>query len=82
MSKNHTMITADSEFMTVAEMQSYLKISQSAAYELTHRKDFPVFRVGSIIRIPRDAFYAWVESLTKIPAALKSTMQQKEKVSA
>lgn len=57
-------------YLTIADIRCYLNISQSAAYELTHRKDFPVCRFGSSIRIPRDAFLAWVESRTYIPTAI------------
>ena len=59
-----------SHYLTIADIRCYLNISQSAAYELTHRKDFPVCRFGSSIRIPRDAFLAWVESRTYIPTAI------------
>lgn len=57
-------------FLTIAEVRSILNISQSAAYQLSHRKDFPVCRFGGNIRIPRDAFFAWVEAQTYIPTAL------------
>lgn len=57
-------------YLTVAEVRKFLNISQSAAYELSHSKDFPVCRFGSSIRIPRDAFLCWVESRTYIPTNL------------
>ena len=57
-------------FLTIAEVRSILNISQSAAYQLSHRKDFPVCRFGGNIRIPRDAFFAWVEARTYLPTAL------------
>lgn len=57
-------------FLTIAEVQKYLNISQSAAYQLSRRKDFPVCRFGGTIRIPKDAFFAWVEARTYIPTAL------------
>lgn len=57
-------------YLTVAEVRKFLNISQSAAYELSHSKDFPVCRFGSSIRIPRDAFLCWVESRTYIPTSL------------
>ena len=63
-----------SEYMTVAEVRQYLNISQTAAYELTHRKDFPVCRFGGSIRIPRKAFLAWVEMKTSVPRELASYM--------
>ena len=58
------------EYLTVADIQKYLNLSQSKAYELVHRKDFPICRFGSCIRIPRVQFLAWVEKHTRIPADL------------
>lgn len=57
-------------YLTVADVKRYLNISQTAAYELSHSRDFPVCRFGGTIRIPRDAFLAWVDSRTYIPTAL------------
>ena len=59
-----------SEFWTVADVKRYLRISQSAAYALTHNKGFPVSRFGSSIRIPKEPFLAWVASNTVIPAGV------------
>ena len=59
-------------YLTVAEVKRYLNISLTAAYELSHSKDFPVCRFGGSIRIPRDAFLAWVESRTYIPTVLEA----------
>ncbi len=63
-------INEESGFLTVAEVRKYLNISQAAAYQLSHRKDFPVCRFGGNIRIPKDAFMAWVNARTYIPTAL------------
>ena len=60
----------EKNYLTVADIKSYLCISTTAAYELTHRKDFPVTRLGSSIRIPTDLFLRWVEKHTKIPSDL------------
>ena len=57
-------------YLTVAEISDYLSISKSQAYELTHRKDFPVSRFGGAIRIPRDLFLLWVGKQTRVPANL------------
>ena len=57
-------------FMTIAEVRKYLNISQSAAYQLSHRKDSPVCRFGGNIRLPRDEFLAWVKARTYIPTVL------------
>lgn len=62
------------QFLTIRDIQEYLNISQSAAYDLTHRKDFPVCRVGGSVRIPSDAFYSWVEMKTSISPQLRSYM--------
>jgi len=59
-----------SNYLTINDVRLFLNISLSAAYELSHRKDFPVCRFGGNIRIPRDAFLIWVESRTYIPTAL------------
>lgn len=55
------------EFLTVADVQRWLNLSQAAAYGLTHRKDFPVARFGGAIRIPREPFLAWVAANTSNP---------------
>ena len=52
----------------IADVKNYLNISQTAAYALTRRKDFPVCRLGSIIRVPRVAFLDWVEARASLPA--------------
>lgn len=68
--KNEASPLVFSEFLTVADVKNYLKISQSAAYGLTHSKGFPVTRLGSSIRIPKEAFLVWVEANTVIPAGV------------
>ena len=61
-------------YLTVADVKNYLNISQAAAYELTLRSDFPTARIGGSIRIPRDAFLAWVELRTHIPKDVAAAM--------
>ena len=61
------------EFLTVKDIQKYLNVSVSKAYQLSHRKDFPVCRIGGSIRIPRNAFYRWVEEKSTIPEHLLLT---------
>ena len=63
-----------SDYLTVADIQHWLNISQTSAYDLTHRDDFPTCRFGGTIRIPREAFLAWVESKTHIPEDLARFM--------
>lgn len=69
-------ISFEKNYLTVADIKSYLCISTTAAYELTHRKDFPVCRLGSSIRIPTQLFLAWVEKHTHIPADLASANKE------
>ena len=58
---------AEQDYLTVGDIQRWLNISQGAAYGLVHRKDFPVSHFGSIVRIPREPFLAWVEDNTNNP---------------
>lgn len=69
-------ISFEKNYLTVAAVKSYLCISTTAAYELTHRKDFPVCRLGSSIRIPTQLFLAWVEKHTRVPADLASVQKE------
>ena len=38
-----------------------LGISAAGPYELLHRKDFPVVKIGSRLVVPKEQFFAWVE---------------------
>lgn len=60
----------ENEYLTVKDVKDYLNVSQSKAYELVHRKDFPVCRFGSCTRVPRELFLAWVQQHTKVPSGL------------
>ena len=68
--ENGSSIFPASEYLTVAQIRDYLAISQSAAYGLTHSEGFPVTRIGTSIRIPKEAFFAWVAANTVIPAGV------------
>lgn len=48
------------ELMTMKELQEYMKISRSKAYELAREKGFPTLRVGRTIRIPKDELQKWI----------------------
>lgn len=61
------MTNLQHEYLTIADVKRHLNISQSLAYQLSHRKDFPVTRLGSAIRIPKSAFLTWVETHTTYP---------------
>lgn len=50
--------------LTVYQVQEILGISRAKAYELSRRNGFPAVRIGRVIRIPRDAFFIWLEAQT------------------
>lgn len=58
------------KFLTITDIQDYLNISKASAYNLTHRKDFPVCRFGGSVRIPVEPFLSWVAQNTFIPKSL------------
>ncbi len=58
---------SDKDYLTVADIHSWLNISQAAAYSLTHRKGLPVAHLGGAIRIPREPFLHWVAVNTSNP---------------
>ncbi len=60
------------EYLTVGDVCAFLNVSQSQAYALAHRKDFPVCRFGGSIRIPRAPFLVWVERHSHIPDYLSA----------
>lgn len=71
-----TVTQSEQEYMTIAEVRRYLNISQSAAYDLAHSGDFPVCRIGSIIRVPRRLFLNWVEMHTRVPTQLQGNLRK------
>jgi len=46
--------------LTMKHVQRVLDVSRPIAYELAHRQGFPVVRFGRAIRVPREAFLAWL----------------------
>lgn len=62
------MCEAMQDTLTVKEVQEILKIGTNSAYNLIHSKAFPVIKIGQSYRIPRAAFYAWMEN----PCAAKN----------
>lgn len=63
-----------SEFLTMSEVKQILNISLASAYELTHRKDFPVCRFGGSIRVPRAALILWIDQHTQMPKSLRDAL--------
>jgi excisionase family DNA binding protein len=48
--------------LTMRHVQDVLGISRVTAYQLPNRRGFPVVRFGRVIRIPREAFLAWLNA--------------------
>jgi excisionase family DNA binding protein len=46
----------------IADMASYMDISQKAALNLIHRGDIEAFRIGKAYKIPRSALKVYLES--------------------
>ena len=41
-----------------------LGVSPSTGYELMHKKDFPILKIGNRIVVPKEKFIAWLEQKT------------------
>ncbi len=48
--------------LTVSDVMKVMGISRPKAYELSHQRGVPVVHVGRAIRVPRDAFVAWLST--------------------
>ena len=46
---------------SVRDLYTHLGFTRSTAYELVARSDFPSFRIGKKIYIPRAAFERWLD---------------------
>jgi len=57
------------EVYTVSDIQNILNISRNAAYNLIESPPFPVKRIGSAIRIPREPFERWLNADESISEA-------------
>ncbi|ANU55831.1 helix-turn-helix domain-containing protein [Acutalibacter muris] len=51
-------------FLNSKTVAKVLGISVAGAYELLHKEDFPVLRIGSRLVVPKEKFLAWVEGQT------------------
>ena len=47
--------------LNVEEMGELLGVSRQTAYNLIHRADFPVLRIGKRILIPKKQLEAWMD---------------------
>lgn len=46
--------------LTVKETAEILNLSEDLVYRLTHRSDFPAFRIGRKVLVDRQRLEAWV----------------------
>ena len=51
------------QYLTVKQVQDILGFSKTKTYALVNQKDFPKIRIGNDIRIPRTAFFTFLENL-------------------
>lgn len=42
------------------DISRVLGLSRVKTYELLHQEGFPTVRIGRVIRIPREGFFAWL----------------------
>lgn len=52
----------NNDFMTIDEMADYLHIGRSLAYDLVHRPNFPVFKIGKRLIVNREKLISWLEA--------------------
>ena len=50
--------------MTPEDIAKVLQISRNTAYEVVHRVDFPVFKIGKQYRVNREHFIEWTKKLS------------------
>ncbi len=48
-------------FLNAKTVAQVLGISMAGTYELLHRKDFPVVKIGSRMMVPKEKFIVWIE---------------------
>lgn len=49
--------------LSVPDVANIMGLSLAGSYELTRSTDFPAFKVGSRIIIPKDKFLAWLDKM-------------------
>ena len=51
--------------LTPKDIAKVLQISRNTAYDVMHRKDFPVLKVGKQYRVSRERFLQWIKQSEK-----------------
>lgn len=51
--------------LTATEVAARLSLGRSKVYEMIARRELPVVKIGSAVRVPRQALEEWIESHTE-----------------
>jgi excisionase family DNA binding protein len=54
-------VRTEKEWLTIAELQDWLGLGRSKAYELTATREIPSYRIGRILRVRRQDVEQWLE---------------------
>jgi Helix-turn-helix domain len=46
--------------LTAEHISRVLGLSRVKTYELLHQEGFPTVRIGPVIHVPREGFFAWL----------------------
>ena len=52
-------------FLNATTVAKVLGVSPSSSYDLMHKPDFPVLKVGSRVVVPKEIFVKWVSQHTQ-----------------
>ena len=50
--------------LNAKDVERYMRISRTQAYEQMHAEGFPLIRIGKRMLAPRDKFLEWVDNQT------------------
>jgi excisionase family DNA binding protein len=67
--------TEMTDLMRVRELAAKLRLSRGRTYALIQAGELPAVKIGGVLRIPRTAYFQWLESQSAI--ALQSTREIK-----
>lgn len=52
-------------FLNATMVAKVLGVAPSSSYELMHKADFPVLKIGNRLVVPKEKFIQWVEQHTQ-----------------
>ena len=56
--------------LNVQEVSDFIGLGMSQTYDLIRRIDFPAFKIGNRIFVPRDKFLTWIDNQSAEKEAL------------